>query len=85
MAETSVPCYRSPKSSSRQGSSNNKRLYVRLPLAGTDGDVLGERVETDPSYIRECTGEASESKDVPSPSKRAGIWTPDTLGELLLK
>lgn len=45
----------------------------------------GERVETDLSYLRECTGEALESKDVPSPSKRAGIWTPDTLGEPLLK
>ena len=63
----------------------DQKRFNSLPLAGTDGDVLGERVETDPSYIRECTGEASESKDVPSPSKRAGIWTSDTLGELLLK
>ena len=82
MAKTSVPCYHSPRSSSRQGSPN-KRLYVRLPLAGMG--MSWKRVETDLSYLRECTGEALESKDVPSPSKRAGIWTPDTLGEPLLK
>lgn len=58
-----------------------QRLYVRLPQAGTGGDVWEKGIEADLSQVRECTEEAPESKNVPRRSRRAGIVTPATLGK----